>query len=122
MSKKGLTIQDATKEELIQYFFTTDYFGGGYRIPALKDKFLLWLQKKRSGEFLSASEASLDESQKALHEYIDCVKKMNEATDIEEKLKWADQGNKAYERYEKANKAYDKFSRKADEVWGIDNK
>lgn len=117
---KKLTIQDATKDELIQYFFSSDYFGGGYRIPALKDKFLLWLQNKRSKEFLDASDASLEESQEALKEYIDCVKKMTEATDIEEKLKWADKGNKAYERYEKANKAYDKFSTKADEVWGID--
>lgn len=119
MSKKKLTVQDATKEELIQYFFSADSFGGGYRIPAMKDKFLLWLQKKRSGEFLDSADASLDESQKALHEYIDCVHKMGEATDIEEKLKWAEQGNKAYERYEKANKAYDKFSKKADEVWDI---
>ena len=120
MSKKKLTIQDATKEELIQYFFTTDYFGGGYRIPALKDKFLLWLQQKRSEELLTASEASLEESQKALHEYVDCVHKMTEATDVEEKLKWAEQGNAAYIRYEKANKAYNKFSKKVDEVWGID--
>lgn len=119
MSKKKLTIQDATKEELIQYFFQRDCFGGGYRIPALKDRFLLWLQSKRSGEFLEASEASLDESQKALHEYIDCVKKMNDATDIDEKMKWAEKGNKAYERYERANKAYDKFTKKADEVWDI---
>lgn len=119
MSKKKLTIQDATKEELIQYFFSADSFGGGYRIPALKDKFLLWLQKKRSDEFLNASDASLEESQKALHEYIDCVKNMNGATGIEEKLKWAEKANQAYEKYEKANKAYDKFSKKADEVWDI---
>ena len=109
MSKKKLTIQDATKEELIQYFFSADSFGGGYRIPAMKDKFLLWLQKKRSGEFLDAADASMEESQNALREYLDCVKK----------LKWADQGTKAYERYEKATKAYDMFSKKADAVWDI---
>lgn len=119
MSKKKLTIQDATKEELIQYFFSADSFGGGYRIPAMKDKFLLWLQKKRSGEFLDAADASMEESQNALREYLDCVKKMTDAADVEEKLKWADQGTKAYERYEKANKAYDKFSKKADAVWDI---
>lgn len=117
MKNKKLTIQDATKEELIQYFFTSDGFGGGYRIPAMKDQFLLWLQKKRSDEFLGAADASLEESQNALHEYIDCVKNMNDAVDVEEKLKWAEKGNKAYERYEKANKAYDKFLKKANEVW-----
>lgn len=119
MSKKKLTIQDATKEELIQYFFMPDGFGGGYRIPAMKDQFLLWLQKKRSGELLNASEASLEESQRALHEYLDCVKKMNDSTDLDKKLEWAEKGNKAYERYEKANKAYDKFSKAADEVWDV---
>lgn len=33
---KELTIQDATKDELIQYFFTPDGFGGGFRIPAAR--------------------------------------------------------------------------------------
>lgn len=117
---KKLTVQDATKDELIQYFFSPEglgEYGGGFRIGASQDRFLLWLQKKRSGEYLDSADASLDASQKALHEYLDCVRKMNDATSIDEKLEWAEKGNKAYESYEKANKAYDKFSKKADEVW-----
>lgn len=118
MAKK-LTINDATKEELIQYFFTTDCVGGGYRIPALKDKFLLWLSKKRSQELLDGADQSLTDSQNALHEYIDNVKMMNDAKDIDAKLKYAEKANEAYERYERANKRYDKLSKKADEVWGL---
>ena len=105
MSKK-LTIDDATKEELIQYFFTPDGFGGGFRIPAAKDNFLLWLKQKRDEELLDAQEASIDASQKALHEYIDLVKQMNDEKDIEKKLAIAEKANKAYERYEKAEKRY----------------
>ena len=118
MAKK-LTINDATKEELIQYFFSSDYFGGGYRIPALKDKFLLWLTQKRGGELVTAQEASLDASQKALHEYVDYVRKFSDEKDLDKKLEWANKANTAYERYEKANKQYDKLGKKYDEVMGI---
>lgn len=102
---KELTIQDATKDELIQYFFTPDGFGGGFRIPAAKDSFLLWLKQKRDGELLDAIDASIDASQKALHEYIELVKQMNNEKDIDRKLEIAEKADKAYERYEKAEKA-----------------
>lgn len=102
---KELTIQDATKDELIQYFFTPDGFGGGFRIPAAKDSFLLWLKKKRDGELLDAIDTSIDASQKALHEYIELVKQMNDEKDIDRKLEIAEKADKAYERYEKAEKA-----------------
>lgn len=102
---KELTIQDATKDELIQYFFTPDGFGGGFRIPAAKDSFLLWLKQKRDGELLDAIDTSIDASQKALHEYIELVKQMNDEKDIDRKLEIAEKADKAYERYEKAEKA-----------------
>ena len=102
---KELTIQDATKDELIQYFFTPDGFGGGFRIPAAKDSFLLWLKQKRDGELLDAIDTSIDASQKALHEYIELVKQMNDEKDIDRKLELAEKADKAYERYEKAEKA-----------------
>ena len=102
---KELTIQDATKDELIQYFFTPDGFGGGFRIPAAKDSFLLWLKQKRDGELLDAIDTSIDASQKALHEYIELVKQMNDEKDIDRKLEIVEKADKAYERYEKAEKA-----------------
>lgn len=59
MSKK-LTIEDATKAELIQYFFTPSGFGGGNTIPCRQDNFLLWLKQKRDGELLDAIDTSID--------------------------------------------------------------
>lgn len=44
-----LTLQDATKQELIQYFFLPEGRGGGYIYPASEGSFLLWLQQKRGG-------------------------------------------------------------------------
>lgn len=48
MSKK-LTIQDATKQELIEFMFAPAGMGGGFGIPVPKDNFILWLQKKQDG-------------------------------------------------------------------------
>lgn len=106
MSKKNLTIADATKAELIQYFFQPDSFGGGFRIPAPKDKFLLWLKKKRDRELLDACDASADVCQKALHEYVELITQMNEEKDLDKKLAISEKANEAYERYEKAEKRY----------------
>jgi len=109
---KELKIQDATKDELIQYFFTPDGFGGGFRIPAAKDSFLLWLKQKRDGQLLDAIDTSIDASQKALHEYIELVKQMNDEPDIDRKLEIAEKANKAYERYDKAEKRQAKLEKK----------
>lgn len=64
----GLTVNDATKDELIEYFFKPDYFGGGYRIPATQGKFLLWLQRKRSIELLTAQDETIDD--KKFYEFL----------------------------------------------------
>ena len=112
MAKKRLTVDDATKEELIQYFFQPEGFGGGYRIPAMVDKFLIWLQQKRTGELITAQEQTIDASKKALREYIQFVKEANDEPDIDRKLTLFEKANKAYDRYEKANKAYDRLDKK----------
>lgn len=109
---KKLTIQDATKAELIQYFFQPGGFGGGWQIPARRDSFLLWLEHKRNGELLDAQEASIDASQKALEEYVNLVKLMNDEPDIEKKLEICEMANKAYKRYEKAEKQYQDIDKK----------
>lgn len=112
MAEQRLTVDDATKEELIQYFFQPEGFGGGYRIPAMVDQFLLWLQQKRTGELIAAQEQTIDASQKALHEYLQFVKEANEEPDIDRKLTLFEKANKAYDRYEKANEAYDRLDKK----------
>lgn len=110
-----MTVNDATKEELIQYFFNP--LAGGNRIPADKDRFLLWLKQKRDGELLDVMDQSAEASQKALHEYIDFVKQANNEKDIERKLELFEKANEAYKRYEKLEKAYEKANKKLEEGW-----
>lgn len=104
MAKRKYTINDATKEELITYFFQPDCFGGGFRIPAAKDSFLLWLSKKRNGELLKAGETAAEAEQEAMHEYLDYIKKSIEEVDIDKKIELAKLADKAYRRYEKMGK------------------
>lgn len=86
----GLKVSDATKEELIQYFFTEDTFGGGHRIRADKDRFLIWLTQKRAGKLREAQNAAMDTEQESLRKYIETVKAFNEEKDIDKKLQLAE--------------------------------
>ena len=56
--KHKYKITDATKQELIDYFFGFEGLGGGYRIPADKDRFLIWLERKRTDTLLDATETA----------------------------------------------------------------
>jgi len=116
MSKK-LTVQDATKQELIEFLFMPAGMGGGFAIPVPKDRFILWLQKKRSKEFCDSAKEAAEASNKALKSYIDLVRQANDEPDLDKKLALYAKGNEAYEKYEKYSKKYDKLSKKADEVW-----
>lgn len=109
---KKLTIQDATKDELIEYFFNP--ISGGFLINADKQKFLLWLGHKRSKKLFEAIDASIDDSKKAFEEYFEWVKRANDEEDIETKIEYFEKANKAYERYENANKKYDSLNKKYD--------
>ena len=113
-----LKVTDATKDELIQYFFGVEGLGGGCRIAADKDRFLLWLSRKRSDALLTAGETASEASQKALHEYIGYVEQMNDAESFDEKMRLIDKANAAYERYEKFNRQSDEAYKKADKIWG----
>ena len=113
---KKYKVTDATKDELIQYFFTCDYFGGGYRVQADKERFLIWLSQKRARELLDAQDAAIDTSQKALDEYIEYIKQANDEKDTLKKLELLGKADKAYKRYERANKQYDSLDKKVKEA------
>lgn len=113
----GLKVSDATKEELIQYFFTEDTFGGGHRIRADKDRFLLWLAKKRAGKLMEAQEAAMDTEQESLRKYIETVKAFNEEKDLDKKLQLAQKGNKYYEQYKRASKQEEQLNKKLDKIY-----
>lgn len=114
MSKKNLTVYDATKEELIQYFFHP--IDGGFRVPSDVKRFLIWLESKRTGELLDAQNKTIDASQKYLHEYIDLVKQANNEPEFEKKLLIFEKANKTYKLYEKAERDYKKIDKKLG--WG----
>ena len=113
----GLKVEDATKEELIQYFFTEDTFGGGHRIRAEKDRFLLWLAKKRAGKLMEAQEAAMDKEQESLRKYIETMKAFNEEKDLDKKLQLAQKGNKYYEQYKRAEKQGEQLNKKLDTIY-----
>ena len=117
--KHKYKITDATKEELIQYFFGVEGLGGGYRIAADKDRFLIWLERKRTDTLIDASETATEAASKALKEYINYVKMANDTEDIEKKLELLDKANKAYSKYENYNKQYDLLSKKLDKALGL---
>lgn len=108
--KKKLTVYDATKEELIQYFFHP--LDGGFRIPPDVERFLIWLEQKRNDELLRVYEDAIEESQKALNEYIDFVKQANSEPDLDKKLALFEKANLAYQRYEKMEKIISKTDKK----------
>lgn len=117
MSEKKLTVYDATKDELIQYFFHP--LDGGFRIPSDVERFLIWLEQKRNGELLRAYEDAAEESNKALHEYIEFVKQANSEQDLDKKLTLFDEANHAYQRYEKMEKICAKTDKKLSESLGV---
>ena len=116
---KKYTLKDATKDELIQNFITCDTFGGGHRIQADKEMFLIWLSRKRAGELLAAQDNIIEAAQKALNEYISYVKQANDEQDIEKKLEIFDKANEAYKRYEKYNKRHDSIEKKLKDVMDL---
>lgn len=113
----GLKVSDATKEELIQYFFIEDTFGGGHRIRADRDRFLLWLAKKRAGKLMEAQEAAMNTEQESLRKYIETVKAFNEEKDLDKKMQLAQKGNKYYEQYQRAAKQEEQLNKKLDTIY-----
>lgn len=116
MSKK-LTIQAATKQELIEFIFLPAGMGGGFAIPVSQDNFILWLQRRRGKIYMDSADEAAEASNKALKRYIDLVRQANDEPDIDKKMALLAKGNEVYEKYEKYSKEYERLSKKADEVW-----
>lgn len=115
---KKYTLQDATKEELIAYFFRPACAGGGTLLGADTERFLNWLAQRRAGELLDAQDQTIDARQKALHEYIEYVKQANAEKDIDKKLEIFEKANAAYKRYERAEKRYKELDKQVDAAFG----
>lgn len=109
---KKLTLKDATKEELLQYFFGRRESGGGFVIPMDKERFLVWLKNKKTHELTNAQEESMNASQKVLEEYIGYLKQASDKKDTKEKIEIYRKANKVYKRYETINKRIESIEKK----------
>lgn len=106
---KKLTVYDATKEELIQYFFDQTTVAG----VGNKQSFLVWLERKRTDELIEASTRAAEGSAKALNEYIQYVKMANDQMiELDEKIALLKKAENAYKRYERLEKEYEKADKK----------
>lgn len=115
--KHKYKITDATKQELIDYFFGAG--GCGYRIPADKDRFLIWLEQKRTDALIDKSETTIEASQKALKEYISFVQQAIDTENLAEKSALFEKADNAYKRYEEYNRQYDLIEKKLDKALGL---
>lgn len=114
-----LKLQDATKQELIQYFFGTEGFGGGFRVHADVDRFLIWLERKRTDTLLDSQETAAEASHKAIEEYVDYVRQANAEPEIDKKFALFEKANEAYRRHEEFDRQYDLLNTKINKLMGI---
>lgn len=100
-------VDEATKEELILYFFAPE-FNGADHIRASKDRFINWVNHRRTESLLKVQGKLIEDSDTALKEYIRLLKEAGEEKDIDRKLAIYEEANKAYALYEKYEKDYRK--------------
>lgn len=121
MKTKNLTISDATKEELLEYFFVPEGMGGGFTITgpitAPQDRFLLWLKTRRAKECLDAMDKATDKGLVALKESVRLTKKAATETDVDKLISLSAKANELYKTFEKYDKEAQMYMKKADEVW-----
>lgn len=96
--KKPLTIQDATKAELIEYFFSP--ISGGFRIGADQLKFLLWLENHRREKAIKSYSDVQDAALKALDQSIELLEKAKAEPNEMKKFELATEAERLYKRYE----------------------
>ncbi len=111
--KKPLTIQDATKAELIEYFFSP--ISGGFRIGADRLKFLLWLENHRREKAFKSYSDVQDAASNCLEQHIKLIGKAKSETNSMERVDLLTEADRFYKRYEElmeqANKLYEAYER-----------
>lgn len=117
MKTKNLTISDATKEELLEYFFKPEGMGGGFTITAPQDKFLLWLKTRRAKECLDAMDKATNKGLVALKESVRLNKEAATETDVDKLISLSAKADELYRTFEKYDKEAQMYMKKADEVW-----
>ena len=104
--EKPLTIQDATKAELIEYFFSP--ISGGFRIGADRQKFLLWLENHRREKAFKSYSDVQDAATKALDQHIKMLEQAIKEPDDMKRLDILTAAGRYYKQYEKLQAQADK--------------
>lgn len=104
--KKPLTIQDATKAELIEYFFSP--ISGGFRIGADQLKFLLWLENHRREKNYKKYSDLQDAATESLDQYVELLEQAKDEPDGAKKLDILTAANRYFKQYEKLQAQADK--------------
>ena len=97
--KKPLTIQDATKAELIEYFFSP--ISGGFRIGADQQKFLLWLENRRREKKYKKYSDLQDAATESLDQYVELLERAKDEPDDMKRLTILTAADRYYRQYEK---------------------
>ena len=97
--KKPLTIQDATKAELIEYFFSP--ISGGFRIGVDRQSFLLWLERHRREKAFKRYSDAVDAATESLDQYLKLLKRAKEEPDDMKRLDILTAAGRYYKQYEK---------------------
>lgn len=117
MKTKNLTLQDVTKDELINYFFTPSGLGGGFDIPAQVDQFLVWVGRIRREKLNGAYNEATTSAIEALKKYVELTKQSLDEKDINKSLALMNKADKYYAIWEKAMKKGQKFEKQMEESW-----
>lgn len=103
-------VNEATKEELLLYFFAPE-FNGANRLRADKDRFLLWVNARRSKSLLDAQSRVAEQGSDYFKEYIALIKEADEEKDLDRKLAIYEKANKAYELWDRNRKEYNRLEK-----------
>lgn len=104
--KKPLTIWDATKEELIIYFFNP--MSGGFQIGADQKKFLLWLENRRREMNFKIYSGVHDAAMNALDQSVKLLEQAKAETNEMKRTDILTAARRYYKQYEKLQAQADK--------------
>lgn len=101
-------VNEATKEELLIYFFAPELNGADH-LRASTDRFINWVNQRRNEHLLKVQDKVIEDSQTAFKEYIRLIKEANDEPNIDKKLALFEEANKAWALHEKYEKDYSKL-------------
>lgn len=108
---KGLKLTDATKSELLEYFFAP-ICEGREHLQYNEDRFLIWLNYKRNKEIIDEKSNLAEKSHDLLEEFIELSKQITLEDDSDVKMKLIKRSNKLWDEVQKLESKQKKLDKK----------